>query len=65
MAVKACRCSHTRKGKMKKYKNGDRYRLEQMPYDRDGMHATGYEVYTDGRWWGEYETPDGDTCLRG
>ncbi len=50
---------------MKKYKNGDRYRLEQMPYDRDGMHATGYEVYKDGRWWCEYETPDGDTCLRG
>lgn len=36
-----------------------------MPFDRDGMHATGFEVcFGDpdnlADWWNEYEDADGD-----
>lgn len=48
----------------KKYKDGDRERCARMPYDRGGMHATGYEVYKDGQWWPEYEGRDGEIYLR-
>lgn len=29
--------------------------LEQMPFDHDGHHATGYEVLIDGCWEYDYE----------
>lgn len=36
-------------------KEGTRRRLDSMPYDKDGVHATGYEVFYLGEWWDEYE----------
>lgn len=38
-----------------------RIQLEEMPFDRNGMHATGYEVqFEDGSWWVEYIDEDGE-----
>ena len=38
------------------YKNGEiKRQLETMPFDKDGRHATGYEVLIDGDWVAEYE----------
>lgn len=30
--------------------------LDDMPYDRDGMHASGWEVYDEAydKWWNQY-----------
>ena len=47
--------------------NGNFYHeLFDMPFDKDGCHATGYEVcFADkdpsdpANWWIEYESPDG------
>ena len=42
----------------KKYKNcivQDVDYLDHMPFDRDGHHATGYEVKIDGFWDYDYE----------
>lgn len=42
----------------KKYKNcnvQDVDYLEHMPFDRNGHHATGYEVKIDGFWDYDYE----------
>lgn len=41
-----------------------RRELEVMPFDRNGMHATGWEVclgdpQDSGDWWDEYEDEDG------
>lgn len=38
----------------------ERRELEYMPFDRNGLHATGYEVLIDGIWWNEYEDEDGN-----
>lgn len=42
-----------------------RRKLDYMPFDRDGMHSTGYEVclggpYNLADWWYEYENENGD-----
>lgn len=34
--------------------------LDSMPYDKQGMHATGYEVCIDDQWWDEYADSDGE-----
>lgn len=37
------------------YKDGEiKRRLDSMPFDKDGRHATGYEIYRDGIWIDEY-----------
>lgn len=30
-------------------------RLDYMPFDHEGHHATGYEYYSNGQWWDEFE----------
>ncbi len=42
------------------FQKGDRIRLQNMPFDREGLHSTGYLVYDKG-WWLEYYDPDTDT----
>ncbi len=41
--------------------------LDEMPFDKDGCHATGREIchldkdpYNPMNWWNEYETEDGN-----
>ena len=42
--------------------NGTRVALEEMPFDRNGYHATGDAVFIDGIWWNEYLDEDNETC---
>ena len=55
-------------GNMKNYKNYDRVETEikydkRFILDEEGneelCHHTGYDVYIDGTWWGEYEDSEG------
>jgi len=46
-------------------KETGRRELETMPFDKNGMHGTGYEVChgdpsDPADWWDEYEDDDGD-----
>lgn len=43
--------------------DGDRREREDMPFDRNGCHGTGWEVYQDGIWWDEYEDEHGELFL--
>ena len=57
---------------MEKIKEGTYRKLADMPYDTGinteyGFalcHAIGYEVYLDGEWWNEYQSPDGEYHYR-
>ena len=48
---------------MKNLEKEIRIELEEMPFDRNRCHATGFAVYKNGEFWNEFEDEYGEIFL--
>lgn len=46
-----------------KVEDGTRRESDNITFDREGMHHTGYEVFSCGKWWYEFIDDEGEIHL--